>query len=71
VGFVVEKMSLGHDVMLYFDFPRQLYQRLLHIPYHSPSGSVSVGQMMARVTFVYRSTARQEINSPINGVKES
>jgi hypothetical protein len=45
VGFVVDKVALGHVFSVYFGFPCQSsFHRLLHNHYHLSSGAGTIGQ---------------------------
>jgi hypothetical protein len=50
VGFVVNKVALGHVFSEYFVFPCQFsFHRLLHIHHHLSSGAGTIGQVVADV----------------------
>jgi hypothetical protein len=50
VGFVVNKVALGHVFSEHFCFPCQfLFHRLLHIHHHLSSGAGTIGQLLAEV----------------------
>jgi hypothetical protein len=50
VGFVVDKVALGHVFSEYFGFSCQFsFHRLLHINNHLSSGAGTIGQLVADV----------------------
>jgi hypothetical protein len=61
VGFVVDKVALGHDSSEYFGFTFQFsFHRLLHIHHHLSSGAGTVGQLAADVPSGLSLTAPQK-----------
>jgi hypothetical protein len=60
VGFVVDKVTLGHVFSEYFGFPCQFaFHRLLHT-HHLSSGAVTIGQLVADVPSELSLTPPQE-----------
>jgi hypothetical protein len=70
VGFVVDKVALGHVFSEYFGFSCQFsFDRLLHT-YHLSSGAGTIDQLMADVPSGLSLTPPQEIKEKVLAPEE-
>jgi hypothetical protein len=60
VGFVVDKVTLGHVFSEYFGFPCQFSFRRLLQTHHLSSGAGAIGQLVADVPSVLSLTPSEE-----------